>query len=68
MKCLLALAVVQPFRYLNISIKYPRNLLCTLQADEFQVLESLIVAVVSDFWNHICCSSLYLFYFNDVSS
>ena len=28
------------------------------KADETKVLESLVVAEVTDFWNHHCCSSL----------
>ena len=36
---------------------------CSLyKADEIKVLDSLVVAVVSDFRNHLCCFSLYLFY------
>ena len=32
-----------------------------------KVLDSLVVAVVSDFRNHLCCSSLYFFYLINVS-
>ena len=38
------------------------------KADEIKVLNSLVVTVFSDFRNHLCCSSLYLFYFINVSS
>ena len=37
------------------------------KADEIKVLDSLVVAVVSDFGNHLCCSSLYLLHFINVS-
>ena len=38
------------------------------KANEIKALDSLVVAEVSDFRNHVCCSSLYLFYFIGVSS
>ena len=34
--------------------------------DEIKVLDSLVVAVVSDFRNHLCCSSRYLLHFINV--
>ena len=34
------------------------------KADDIKVLDSLVVAVVSDFRNHLCLSSLYLFFIN----
>ena len=37
-------------------------------ADEFQVFEPLVVAVVSGCCNHLCCSSLYLLYSINVLS
>ena len=37
------------------------------KADEIKVLDSLVVAVVSNFRNHHCCSSLYLLHFINVS-
>ena len=37
-------------------------------ADEIKALDSLVIAVISDFMNHLCCSSLYLFYFINVPS
>ena len=36
------------------------------KADKIKVLDSLVVVVVSDF-RTLCCSSLYLFYFINVS-
>ena len=38
------------------------------KADETKVLDLLVVAVVSDFMNRLCCSSFCLFYFINVSS
>ena len=36
------------------------------EADEIKFLDSLVVAVVSDFRNHLSCSSLYLLHFINV--
>ena len=33
-----------------------------MKADVIKVLHSMVVAVASDFRNHLCCPSLYLFY------
>ena len=53
---------IQVFKHVNLSSQSP-----LYKADEIKVLDSLVVAVVSDFRNHLCCSSLYLFYFINVS-
>ena len=55
---------VQTFKHLNkLSSK---SLL--YEANEFQVFEPLLVARVSDLWDHFGSSSLYSFYFIYVST
>ena len=58
-------SIVNSFRYLNKSISCLRSLLCD-KAEEIKVLDFLVVTVVSDFRNNLCCSSLYLFNFINV--
>ena len=50
---------VQIFKHLNkLPSKSP-----LYEANELQVLEPLMVAMVLDLWNHFCSFSLYSFYF-----
>ena len=55
--------LIQVFKHFNCLSESPLN-----KADDIKVLDSLVVAVVSDFRYHLCCSSLYLFYLINVSS
>ena len=50
---------IQVFKHFN----YLSSQSFLYKADEIKVLDSLVVAAVSNFRNHLCCSSLYLFYF-----
>ena len=67
----LALAVVNPFKYLNNTINCPRNHIssCSL-SDEIQVLKSLVVALVCDFRmeSSLLIFAVYLLHFIDVFS
>ena len=55
---------VQLFSHLNkLPSKPPLH-----EANEFQILEPLSVAMVSDFVNYFCSFSLYSFYFVNVST
>ena len=54
---------IQVFKHFN----YLSSQSSLYKADEIKVLDSMVVAVVSDFRNDLCCSSLYLFYFINVS-
>ena len=54
---------VQIFEHLNkLPSKPPLH-----EANEFQILEPLLVAMVSDLGNHFCSFSLYSFHFTYVS-
>ena len=55
---------VQIFKHLN---KFPSKSHLH-EANEFQVLEPLLVAMVSDLWNNFCSFSLYSLYFIYVST
>ena len=56
---------VQIFEHLN---KLPSLLKPPLyEANEFQILEPLLVAMFSDLGNHICSLSMYSLYFINVS-
>ena len=55
--------LIQVFKHFN----YLSSQSSLYKADEIKVLDSLVVAVVSDFRNHLCCSYLYPFYFINVS-
>ena len=55
---------IQIFEHLNkLPSKSP-----LYEANEFKVLEPLLVAMVSDLWNHFCSFSLYSFNFIYVST
>ena len=55
------------FRYLSTSISCPRSLLLH-KANDLQILEPLLVAMVSELGNHFCSLSLYSFHFINVST
>ena len=55
--------LIQVFKHFN----YLSSQSALYKADEIKFLDSLVVAVVSDFRNHLCCSSLYLLDFINVS-